>query len=81
VCGTERLEAVPGQPVRLPRGVPHRWWNGGDQPLAFESRVLPLVDLHRLLHAMFEVVNAGLPNRLAGESGEVHRGARYRQLR
>lgn len=59
----ERIEAGRGQGVRLPRGAPHRWWNQGDQPLAFEGRVHPVVDLDRYLQAVFEVMNAGPQNR------------------
>ncbi len=58
-----RIDAVPGQSVRLPRGVAHRWWNEGDQPLAFEGRTRPVIDLDRYLQAIFEVMNAGAPNR------------------
>jgi mannose-6-phosphate isomerase-like protein (cupin superfamily) len=53
----------PGEAVRLPHGVPHRWWNDGDQPLGFEGYVRPAVDLDRYLQAVFEVMNAGPPNR------------------
>jgi hypothetical protein len=49
--------------VRLPRGVPHRWWNQGDAPLAFKGQVRPVVDLDRYLQAIFEVMNAGPRNR------------------
>jgi mannose-6-phosphate isomerase-like protein (cupin superfamily) len=59
----KRLDAGPGQTVRLPRGIPHRWWNEGDQPLAFEGCTRPVVDLDRYLQAVFEVMNAGAPNR------------------
>ena len=60
--GGQRIDAGPGQSVRLPRGVPHRWWNAGDQPLSFEGRALPVVDLDRYLQAIFEVMNAGPAN-------------------
>ncbi|MGH7655923.1 MAG: cupin domain-containing protein [Gemmatimonadaceae bacterium] len=53
----------PGEVVRLPRGVPHRWWNAGDEPLAFEGFAQPAVDFDRYLQAVFDVVNAGPPNR------------------
>jgi len=43
--GGQRIDAAPGQAVRLPRGVAHRWWNEGDQPLAFKGRTRPVVDL------------------------------------
>lgn len=59
----QNVTAGPGQTVRLPRGVPHRWWNAGDEPLAFEGRTRPAVDLDRYLQAVFEVMNAGAPNR------------------
>ena len=58
-----RIEAGPGESLRLPRGLPHRWWNEGDEPLAFEGFTCPAVDLDRYLQAIFEVVNAGPPNR------------------
>jgi len=59
----QRLTVGPGQTVRLPRGVPHRWWNDGDQVLVFEGFTRPAVDLDRYLQAVFEVMNAGAPNR------------------
>ena len=52
------ITAVPGEST-FPRGSAHRWWNGGDQTLEFEGHVRPVVDLDRLLQAIFEVVNAG----------------------
>lgn len=61
--GGRRIDATPGQAVQLPRGVPHRWWNQGNEPLAFEGSARPVVDLDRYLQALFEVVNAGPPNR------------------
>lgn len=61
--GGQRIDAGPGQSVRLPRGVPHRWWNEGDVPLAFEGQVRPVADLDRYLQAIFEVMNAGPRNR------------------
>jgi mannose-6-phosphate isomerase-like protein (cupin superfamily) len=59
----QRLIVGRGQTVRLPRGVPHRWWNDGDELLIFEGYTRPAVDLDRYLQAVFEVVNAGAPKR------------------
>jgi mannose-6-phosphate isomerase-like protein (cupin superfamily) len=59
----QRVTVGPGQTVRLPQGVPHRWWNDGDQTLIFEGYTHPAVDLDRYLQAVFEVMNAGAPNR------------------
>jgi mannose-6-phosphate isomerase-like protein (cupin superfamily) len=61
--GGRRIDLGPGEPVRIPPGVPHRWWNDGSEPLAFEGCARPLADLDRFLQAMFEVVNAGPPDR------------------
>lgn len=63
LVGGRRMQAGAGESLQLPRGVPHRWWNEQDEPLAFEGTVRPLVDLDRYLQAIFEVVNAGAPNR------------------
>ncbi|MFN8653648.1 MAG: cupin domain-containing protein [Gemmatimonadales bacterium] len=61
--GGETLQFTPGESVRLPRGVPHRWWNAGDEPLAFEGWARPVVDLDRYLQGVFEIMNAGPPGR------------------
>lgn len=54
-----RITVGPGEPVSLPRGVAHRWWNEGDEPLTFLGFSGPLVDLDRYLEAVFEIMNAG----------------------
>jgi mannose-6-phosphate isomerase-like protein (cupin superfamily) len=61
--GGQLLTVGAGGVVRLPRGVPHRWWNAGEIPLAFEGSVRPAVDLDRYLQAIFEIMNAGPPGR------------------
>jgi mannose-6-phosphate isomerase-like protein (cupin superfamily) len=48
----QRLTFRPGEAVRLPRGVPHRWWNEGDELLAFEGYTRPAGDLDRYLQAV-----------------------------
>lgn len=54
-----RLELAAGQPVELPRGVAHRWWNDGDTTLVFEGVVRPAADFDRYVQAVFEILNAG----------------------
>ena len=61
--GGTRVVVEAGGAVRLPKGVPHRWWNDGDEPLAFEGSTQPAADLHCYLQAIFECMNAGPPNR------------------
>lgn len=58
VDGVE-LTRGPGETAQLPKGHAHRWWNGGEDTLAFEGVARPVVDLDRYLQAMFEVINAG----------------------
>jgi len=61
--GGRRIDANAGEKVMLPRGIPHRWWNQSDQPLAFHGRVTPVDDLDKYLQAIFEIMNAGPKNR------------------
>lgn len=58
-----QVQAPAGGAVSLPKGRPHRWWNAGDAPLAFEGIVRPVVDLDEYLAAAFDVLNSGAPNR------------------
>jgi mannose-6-phosphate isomerase-like protein (cupin superfamily) len=59
----QQMEVRSGPTVRFPRGIPHRWWNAGDETLVFVGRADPIVDLDRYLQAVFEVLNAGEPGR------------------
>jgi len=52
-----------GESTRIPRGVAHRWWNDGNDLLEFDGYARPVEDLDRYLQAMFEVMNAGPPER------------------
>ena len=52
-----------GASARFPAGKAHRWWNDGDETLVFEGTARPAVDLDRYLHAVFDVLNAGTPDR------------------
>ena len=63
LVGGKRVDAGPGEVVRLPRGVPHRWWNAGNELLTFRGLARPAADLDRYLQAVFEVMNAGPRNR------------------
>lgn len=61
--GGRRVRIPAGGTVQLPKGIPHRWWNEDDEPLAFHGTARPARDLDRHLQAIFEVVNAGPPGR------------------
>jgi mannose-6-phosphate isomerase-like protein (cupin superfamily) len=52
-----------GESTTIPMGAPHRWWNAGEDLLAFHGVAKPAVDLDRYLQAIFDVINAGPPGR------------------
>ena len=56
--GTEKIIVPAGGTAVLPAGIPHRWWNAGDDRLEFSGQVVPAVDLDRYLQAVFAVLNA-----------------------
>ncbi|HEX8713116.1 MAG TPA: cupin domain-containing protein [Terracidiphilus sp.] len=56
--GTEKIVVKTGGTAILPKGVPHRWWNAGDDLLEFSGHAAPAVDLDRFLQAVFAVLNA-----------------------
>ncbi len=57
--GKEKIVVPTGGTAVLPKGVPHRWGNEGDDLLEFSGHVVPAVDLDRYLQAVFAVLNAG----------------------
>jgi mannose-6-phosphate isomerase-like protein (cupin superfamily) len=58
IVGDKKITVQAGEPADLPAGVPHRWWNAGEEMLEFNGRVVPVVDLDRYLQAIFAVINA-----------------------
>ena len=58
IVGNKKITVQAGEPVDLPPGVPHRWWNAGEDMLEFKGRVVPVIDLDRFLQAIFAVGNA-----------------------
>jgi hypothetical protein len=54
----EKIIVPTGGTAVLPAGLPHRWWNAGDDLLEFSGQVVPAVDLDRYLQAVFAVLNA-----------------------
>ena len=61
--GTEKITVPTGGTAVLPTGIPHRWWNAGDDLLEFSGQVVPAVDLDRYLQAVFAVLNASASGR------------------
>jgi mannose-6-phosphate isomerase-like protein (cupin superfamily) len=53
----------PGERAFFPRGVRHRWWNAGDEPLVFNGTAEPAGDLDQFLEGMFAIINASASGR------------------
>jgi mannose-6-phosphate isomerase-like protein (cupin superfamily) len=56
--GTEKFTVPTGESAVLPAGIPHRWWNAGDDLLEFSGTATPNTDLDRFLQAVFAVLNS-----------------------
>jgi quercetin dioxygenase-like cupin family protein len=63
IVGNKKITVQAGEPVVLPAGVAHRWWNAGEDLLEFNGRIDPVVDLDRYLQAIFAVINASKSGR------------------
>ena len=59
--GARAVTVRAGESAVFPAGVPHRWWNEGENPLTFRGRVVPAGDIDLFLQGVFAVANAG-PN-------------------
>jgi len=63
LVGTEKIIVPAGGTAIFPAGIPHRWWNAGDDLLELSGQVVPSVDLDRYLQAVFAVLNASSSGR------------------
>jgi quercetin dioxygenase-like cupin family protein len=61
--GSKKITVPTGGTAILPKGIPHRWWNAGDDLLELSGNVVPAVDLDRYLQAVFAVLNASSTGR------------------
>jgi len=61
--GARAVTISAGEAALFPAGVPHRWWNDGDEPLVFKGKAVPAGDLDRFLQAVCTIANAGKPGR------------------
>jgi mannose-6-phosphate isomerase-like protein (cupin superfamily) len=63
VLNGRQIQVGAGETASFPAGSAHRWWNDGEETLVFEGLAGPAVDLDRYLHAVFDVMNSGPPDR------------------
>ena len=61
--GRQRVEFGAGDRVTIPAGVPHAFWNAGDDEAHFVCEVRPALQFEQLLETMFALANDGKTNR------------------
>ena len=58
IGGVERDLAV-GEEVVVPAGVPHKWWNAGEQPTRVRVEFRPGLRMREFFETLFAWVNQG----------------------
>jgi mannose-6-phosphate isomerase-like protein (cupin superfamily) len=61
--GREKLELEPGDVALIDPGVPHKFWNAGDETLRFRAEVRPSLEFESLIETMFGLAADGKTNR------------------
>jgi mannose-6-phosphate isomerase-like protein (cupin superfamily) len=66
--GREKVEAGPGDVLRIEPGVAHKFWNGGEEDLVFVAEVRPSLEWESLIETMYSLAadgktsKKGMPN-------------------
>ena len=63
IVGGKPVTVGTGERASFPRGVRHRWWNAGDEPLVFKGTVNPASDFDQYLEGIFAIMNASATGR------------------
>jgi quercetin dioxygenase-like cupin family protein len=61
--GRNRMRLEAGESALVEPGVPHRFWNDGDQPVVFRCVVRPALQFESLIETMFTLAAEGRTNR------------------
>jgi mannose-6-phosphate isomerase-like protein (cupin superfamily) len=61
--GREQLELGPGDVALIDPGVPHKFWNAGDETLRFRGEVRPALQFESLIETMFGLAADGKTNK------------------
>jgi quercetin dioxygenase-like cupin family protein len=61
--GREKIEAVAGDVLTMHPGIPHQFWNAGDDELHFRATVTPSLEFERLIETMFALAIDGKTNK------------------
>jgi len=62
-AGRDRKELAVGDSVVIEPGMPHKFWNGGDDTLCFRAEVRPALQFESLIETMFALAADGKTNR------------------
>jgi quercetin dioxygenase-like cupin family protein len=60
--GGRTTEAGPGKTLGVAPGVPHTWWNAGDDELVFRCVITPALQFESLIETMFSLAADGKTN-------------------
>jgi mannose-6-phosphate isomerase-like protein (cupin superfamily) len=61
--GREKLVAGPGKRLTVPAGMPHKFWNAGDEVAHFVCEIRPALQFESLIETMFSLAADGRTNR------------------
>jgi mannose-6-phosphate isomerase-like protein (cupin superfamily) len=61
--GKEKVELHAGDVVVVEEGMPHKFWNAGDDEARFTCTVTPALQFERLIATMYSLAAAGKTNR------------------
>lgn len=61
--GGKKIEAGAGEVIVVEPGVPHKFWNAGDDELAFRVSVNPSLEWEQLLETMYTLAADGKTNK------------------
>jgi quercetin dioxygenase-like cupin family protein len=61
--GREKLELGAGEVAMIDPGVPHKFWNAGDDTLCFRAEVRPALQFESLIETMFGLAADGKTNK------------------
>jgi mannose-6-phosphate isomerase-like protein (cupin superfamily) len=61
--GREKLELGAGEVAMIDPGMPHKFWNAGDDTLCFRAEVRPALQFESLIETMFGLAADGKTNK------------------
>jgi mannose-6-phosphate isomerase-like protein (cupin superfamily) len=61
--GKKRMGLAPGESATVEAGVPHKFWNAGDDEVRFRCTVMPALQFERLIATMYSLAADGKTNK------------------